>query len=337
MKQFLYTSLILIACQIQAQQSDFSHIDFQKADSLALAYQGADLYDLQELSNKLTTGLTTDAERFRAIYYWVCTNIKNDYSQYSKNKRKRQRFQSDSLKTQNWNSELKKDVFRKLIKHKKTICTGYAYMVQELASLANIPCEIVHGYGKTSTNLISDRDAPNHTWNAVKLDGKWYLCDPTWASGIQNPETGNFIFQYNDGYFLSNPTLFAINHYPKDTKWLLLDDKAPTFNEFLEAPIVYGNAYKSLETHNKPKMFHNTIKKHETIAFSYTLKKPVSNNSIRLLIDNGTNNRQVTPKNIQITDQKLTLEHQFNNTGFYDVHLMIGEEYISTYTFEVKG
>ncbi len=336
MKQYLYIGIFLIACHIQAQQSDFSHIDFRKADSLALAHKDADLYDLQELTNNLISGLTTDVERFRAIYFWVCTNIENDYSLYLKNKRKRQRFQSDSLKTQNWNSQLKKDVFRKLIKHKKTICTGYAYMVQELATLANIPCEIVHGYGKTSTNLISETDTPNHTWNAVKLENKWYLCDPTWASGIQNPETATFMFQYNDGYFLTNPTLFAINHYPQDTKWLLLDDKVPTFNEFLEAPIVYGNAYKSLETHNEPKMFHNTIKKYETIGFSYTLKKPVSNNSIRLLIDNGSSNRQITPKNIQITDQNLTMEHQFNSTGFYDVHLMMDEKYISTYTFEVK-
>ncbi|WP_191858773.1 transglutaminase domain-containing protein [Hanstruepera ponticola] len=336
MKQLLYSCIFLIACQIQAQQSDFKHIDFRKADSLALAYKGTDLYDLQELTNNLSTGLTTDVERFRAIYMWVCTNIKNDYNLYLKNKRKRQRFKADSLKTQNWNNRLKKDVFRKLIKDKKTICTGYAFMVQQLASLANIPCEIVHGYGKTSTNLLHESDMPNHTWNAVKLNDKWYLCDPTWASGIQNAETLTFTFDYNDGYFLTNPELFVLNHYPMDTKWLLFEGTTPAFRDFLEAPLLYGNAYKTLETHHAPKRFHNTVKKHETVSFTYQLQKPVSDNTISLIIDNGTSDRHVSPTT-KIINQNLTLEYQFNAVGFYDVHLMIGEEYISTYTFEVKG
>ena len=122
-----------------------------------------------------------------------------------------------------------------------------------------------------------------------------------------------------------------------DTAWLLLDDTAPTFSEFIETPIVYGDAYTILESHTTPKVFHNIIKKDESIVFSYKLKNPTTKEAITLVIDNGRRSQQLTPKNIQITNQKLTMEHQFNNTGFYDVHLMIGEAYISTYTFEVKS
>ena len=77
---------------INAQVSDFKHLDFTKADSIALSLKKEKLTNLPELSYKLTSNLDTDAERFRAIYRWVCANIANDYGLYLKNNRKRQRF-----------------------------------------------------------------------------------------------------------------------------------------------------------------------------------------------------------------------------------------------------
>ncbi|WP_339755937.1 hypothetical protein [uncultured Winogradskyella sp.] len=37
-----------------------------------------------------------------------------------------------------------------------------------------------------------------------------------------------------------------------------------------------------------------------------------------------------------INNQFLTLEYLFNSTGFFDVHLYIRNDLISTYTVEVK-
>ena len=328
--------IVFFVSQSYAQRADFNHIDFSTADSVAMSYKNEKLDNLAVLSHKLTSSLGTDVERFRSIYTWVCNNIENDYGQYLKNQRKRNRFKDDPEKLDVWNERFNQDVFNKLLKNNRTVCTGYAYLLKELANLSNLDCEIVHGFSRTSTTNIEKLDIPNHSWNAIKLNGKWYLCDPTWSSGIQNPETFAFIFDYNDGYFLPNPELFAINHYPIDPKWSLLDEMAPTFNDFLEAPIIYGNAYKNLETHKAPKMFHNVIKKHETVTFTYQLQKQVAEKSVSLLIDSGSSNRKIKPKNITITDRNLTMEHQFNNTGFFDVHLKIGEDYISTYTFEVE-
>lgn len=321
--------------QSYAQVSDFNGINFQKADSIALSYKNEKLHNLPELAYKLTSNLPTEVERFRAIFTWVCENIANDYRLYSRNMSKRQRYKDDSLKLEKWNSHFRTLVYEKLLKRNKTICTGYAYLVEELAQLANINCKMVHGYARTSTIDVETLDMPNHSWNAVELDGKWYLCDPTWASGIPNPETFQFQFYYNDGFFLPNPKLFAINHYPIDKKWLLLDDKPP-FETFLDAPIIYGEAYKYLDSHTVPVKMHRIVKKNDTVAFKYELLKPVKTKDISFLIDNGTRSNKVSPKWVSNKGRSLTIEHTFKYTGFYDVHLYIGEALIATYTVKVK-
>ncbi len=322
---------------LNAQVSNFSDIDFKKADSVALSNHGEDLTSLPELSFKLTASLTTDVERFRAIYRWVCTNIANDYGLYLKNNRKRQRFKDDSLKLEEWNTKFRRKLFKKLQKKKRTICTGYAYLVKSLANFANIECEIVQGYGRVSTTNIKTLDLPNHSWNAVKLNGKWYLCDPTWASGIPKPKTGKFHFKYNDGFFLANPKLFAVNHFPIESRWWLLEDNIPSFEQFLNAPVIYGKAYKNLELHNEPQQMHHNIKKHGKVTFAYVLKNSINTEDVKLLLDDGFDNSKTSPTSISINNTCLKLEHQFNKTGFYDVHLYLGEDLISTYTVEVTN
>ncbi|GGG40317.1 transglutaminase domain-containing protein [Bizionia arctica] len=335
MKNLWFLIVFLFVFKVYPQQSDFSHIDFSKADRNVLACKNENLNNLPQLVDKLTAGLPTDVERFKAIYLWVCTNISNDYNLFLRNERKRNKFQNDSLKLSNWNSQFNKTIFRELLKNKKTICTGYAYLVKKMAGLANLNCEVVHGYGRTSTTNIDKLEAPNHSWNAIELNGKWYLCDPTWASGLQNAETFEFNFQYNEGFFLSEPELFAINHFPIEEKWFL--ENTTTFDAFLEAPVIYGKAYKNLLAHTTPKKMHQSITKHDKLTFEYVLLKPVTQKEIHLLIDNGHHSKKVKPTSYLLKGSSLTLEHQFNSKGFYDVHVYFGEDLISTYTVMVKS
>ena len=336
MKLLTYIILLVVALQASAQISDFKHISFKKADSIANVYSNETLKNLPELSYKLTSNLTTDAERFRAIYKWVCNNIANDYTSYLKNKRKRERFKNDSVKSKDWNNRFSKQLFKTLLKKQKTICTGYAYLVKELAQLANLECEIVQGYGRVSTTNIKTLSLPNHSWNAIKLNNKWYLCDPTWASGIPDAETNQFTFQYNDGFFLTHPKLFAVNHFPIESKWWLLNETAPAFKTFLAAPILYGKAYKHLVVHNAPQQMQHVIKKNGAIIFEYQLKTKIETNTVSFLIDNGFNTITTKPTSTIIKNNYLTLKHRFKSTGYFDVHLYIGDDLIATYTIKVN-
>lgn len=321
---------------LHAQIADFETIDFKKADSIALSYNKEDLTNLPELSHKLTNHLNTDVERFRAIYRWVCANIANDYGLYQKNNSKRQYFKNKPNRLKAWNIKFRKKLFEKLKNKKRTICTGYAYLIKTLADFANIESEIVQGYGRVSTTNVETLDLPNHSWNAVKLNGKWYLCDPTWASGIPNSKTGKFKFTYNDGFFLTEPKLFAVNHFPLEPKWWLLEDNIPSFDQFLKAPVIYGNAYRYLNVLNAPLDMHHNIKKHEKVVFNYTLKTIVEPEDLMLLLDDGGNTKKTKPTSISIDGVSLIFEYQFNKVGFYDVHFYLNDNLISTYTVDVS-
>ena len=239
-KTFLLLTL-LFATLSNAQLSDFKNVNFTKADNIAHLNANENLQSLPILSYKLTTKLSTDVEKFRAIYTWVCTNIKGDYKQHNTVSRKRNKFKNDSISLAEWNSEYKKKAFKKLLKHQKTMCTGYAYLIKELSILAGIECQIIDGFGRSVTSNIDTLETANHSWNAVKLNNKWYLCDATWSSGYMDGEN-TFISDYNSGYFLVDPILFAKNHYPIDTKWLLNNEI--TSVNFLNAPLIYCEAFK---------------------------------------------------------------------------------------------
>lgn len=203
------------------QRGDFDSVDFTLADQLAQEHKGDDLYALPVLVHKLTAPLQTDVERFRAIYYWVTHNVQGDFHLNAENDMMHKKFKTDSLGLAQWNQGFKKEVFNILLNQKRTLCSGYTYLIQKMASLAGIQCEIIDGFGLINKQKLEDLDLPNHSWNAVKLNGKWYLCDATWAAGYTDLNTYLFEFDYDDSYFLMAPSDFAKTHRPEDLRWLL--------------------------------------------------------------------------------------------------------------------
>ena len=223
MKKFILLLLFLFILPLSAQQSDFNRIDFWKADYIANQYQGEELYNLPGLAFGLTSQLTTEAEQFRAIYLWVCYNISGEYNLMNKNEHKRKNLKKNKPEAlQDWNHQFKKIVFKRLLHKKETLCTGYAYLIKELSNLAGLECEIIYGYGLANSTKTDNIDSPNHSWNAVKLDGKWYLCDATWSSGFIDMSDYLFQFKYDDSYFLMDPIEFVKDHRPMDEKWYLI-------------------------------------------------------------------------------------------------------------------
>ena len=208
-----------------AQKSDFDKINFWKADYIANQHKGKDLYNLPLLTYGLTSSLNTEVERFRAIYLWVCHNIKGEYNLMNMNEHKRNKFKNNPKALQDWNNQIKKEVFKRLLEKKETLCTGYAYLIKELSNLAGLECEIIYGYGLANNVKFDNIDSPNHSWNAVKLDGKWYLCDATWSSGFIDMSDYLFEYEYEDAYFLMEPSEFSKSHRPMNEEWTLLGQK----------------------------------------------------------------------------------------------------------------
>ena len=173
--------------------------------------------------------------------------------------RKRKKFKSDSISLLNWNKEYTQKVFKDLLKNKRTMCTGYAYLLKTMANIANIECKIIDGYGRNISANIGKLSAPNHSWNAVKLNKKWYLADATWSSGYTDLSSNTFVFDYNDGYFLTEPKLFAKNHFPLDKKWLQISENNFSTDTFINAPLVYGETFKNEIIPTSPLTLKNTV------------------------------------------------------------------------------
>ncbi|MBL7887354.1 MAG: hypothetical protein JNJ52_11435 [Flavobacterium sp.] len=319
-----------------AQVSDFKKINFAKANSIAHSNKGKDLNDLPLLAYNLTNELTTDVEKFRAIYIWVCSNIESDYYYSLKNISKRKKYQNDSIKLIQWNENFKKISFERLLKKKKAICTGYAYLIKELANLSNIECEIINGFGILESQINSKTHFPNHSWNAVKLNNKWYLCDATWSAGLYNLDTKTFDFNYNDGYFLTEPEWFSKNHFPIDKSWFLYATNL-TVDQFYKAPLIYNNAFNEKVFPVVPEIMR--IETTINTVINFVLQKPeyVSINSVSLNTYSVNDFKIVTPK-IEIDSNGLIkFKHSFEKKGNYDVHIIANNKIIGTYVVKVKS
>ena len=330
--------LLFLSCTISSGQiTDLKMFDFSKADSIALAHKGKSLRNLPVLTHELTADLTTDIEKFRAIFTWVCTNIENDYHSYLRTRKARNKMQKERESLFQWNNSFTPKVFEKLVSERKTACTGYAYLIKEMASLAGFQSKIINGYGRTPTLLLDWDDPPNHSWNTVKLDGKWYLCDATWSAGkIMLDDVGpRFEPDYNDVYFLPDPNLFIKNHYPLEKELSLLEE-VPTLNEFMEGPVLYAEAFSHGIVPTEPQKMRLEAIRDENIGFELEIPDNFEVENLGLTWNSGGRDFEVQPKITVLSDNKVLLEHTFERTGLYDTHIKVAENLIATYVVRVR-
>lgn len=333
MKRLFPILLLLLCLHVNAQKSDFKHIDFAKADSIAKSYSKASLRNMPLLVHNLTHNLNTQVEQFRAIHTWVCFNIESDHYFSEATLKKRRQLHDNISALEKWNTKQQTKVFKRLVRDKKTICSGYAYILKALTNLADIECEIVDGYARTVRTNVNTVDFPNHSWNIVKLNDKWYFADITQASGFYNLDEEEFVKNYTEGYFLATPELFAKNHYPLNDKWLLLDEK-PTLKQFVKAPIIYQNTYKHGVIPITPSGLVTTIEVGESISFQFKILEENCLEDISLFND-SLRNKKIKQTERIYNNGILKITYQFGKKGQFDVHTKVGKDVVSSFTVKV--
>lgn len=185
------------------------------------------------LAKYLTKDAKTQKEKVEAIYGWITGNIKYDKKQ----------LESPKL--------LKNQDAIKVLKSKKAVCYGYSVLFKVMCEAVGIPCEIIPGYVLDS-DFIEGKylHVDYHAWNAFKLDGKWYLCDPTWDSGHFGMDASNFtkwfyrVFRKkkkdeyprnkkvflqttSKDHFMVSSDTFALRHLPSHPMWQLRTNVIP--------------------------------------------------------------------------------------------------------------
>jgi transglutaminase/protease-like cytokinesis protein 3 len=330
----LFCLILVVRLSTHAQITDFHNTDFKKADSVAALYPKHSLKDIRALALKLTQSLQTEQEKFRAIYKWTCENIENDHALATKTERKRQQIKNQA-EFKAWNRKFTSHIFKQLQKNKRTVCSGYAYLLKELALHAGITCRIINGYGRTAQSNIGGTGVANHSWNAVQLDNKWYLCDATWSSGAIDTEKSSFVKNYDNSYFLADPTLFIRNHYPLDSTWTLLQNEQPSLTEFLNGPLVYSNIYKYKITQLLPETFNITVAKNELISFQFAKDAEPVIQKTALIIKRSSAVNSVNVKPYQNSSGLFCIDHTFTARGLHIVHILLNNDYIVTYKVNV--
>lgn len=123
------------------------------------------------------------------------------------------------------------------------VCAGYAALFKRLATLAGIEALTIGGYGRGCgyNSIQTEELKANHDWNAVKVDGAWYLLDATWDSGYL--DGSRFVGEYSNDYFLLPADKMIYTHMPTDHVWQLLEHPLSA-SQCLALPYLRGEFFR---------------------------------------------------------------------------------------------
>lgn len=179
--------------------------------------------DYKLAAEYLVRGEHDPFQRIKALHDYVADRVAYDGVGYLKRE---------------FSSQTPKDVFTS----RKAVCAGYANLFAAMGRAVGE--EVVTLYGDA---LGFKPEPEGHAWNAVRINGDWYLVDVTWDSGGINATTGAFSKNYRTQYLFMPPDDFVRRHFPADPHWQLLESPW-TRGEFIrrngkgETPVASGSA-----------------------------------------------------------------------------------------------
>ncbi len=193
---------LLLPCALWSQVND------TRIEGHAISVPPDSSRDIASLTQYLISPYRTEKEKVSAIFAWIIHHIEYDKTAYKSEQRRINRNAEDVLQRQ------------------EAVCMGYAQLFQAMCANAGITAHLVEGYSKNTRTAQPDLNVPDHAWNAVQIDGKWYLLDATWGASFV--KQGNAFSSKADVlYFMTPPETFVLDHLPGDPVWQLLECPVP--------------------------------------------------------------------------------------------------------------
>lgn len=139
------------------------------------------------------------------------------------------------------------------------VCDGISSAMKLLCNIEGIECIEVSGLGITSSG------SENHSWNKVKIDGKWYIIDATWGR--------------NSGYV--NHRYFMVDEY--DIKDTHIENPDNVYNSVVQTPATgkfdyyvwniepYSNSDMCVQSEYELKNLVTTLKRNGELQFEIKL------------------------------------------------------------------
>ncbi len=188
------------------------------------------------IAEYINTSFKSENDKVRAAFYWTASNI---------------RYDIENLESIDY-KEISQDKIKNTVINKRGVCIHYAEVFNDICFKIGIKAYIIYGYSKQNGKI----DTLSHAWCAAKIDGTWWLFDPTWGAG--HVDKGKFVKRINNTHYKVIPDQFIANHFPFDYLW-----------QFLKYPVSYQEFVNGQTQINKTKPnfdFVNEISNYDKLS-----------------------------------------------------------------------
>lgn len=164
----------------------------KRAISAGSFYVSRSDYDYSAIAKEITASASTQYDKARELYTWICRNISYDTD--------------NSIRTADecWDK-------------RKAVCQGVCELFYRMAETLGIKTKLVYGKCKHY-----DATLENHVWLCVTTEKGDILLDPTWGAGSYI--NGRYVRLHDPQiWFDTDPHWFVFTHLPNKNKEQHLD------------------------------------------------------------------------------------------------------------------
>jgi len=292
---------------------------FSAVDTYIQTLGRLDSFNVATIADTLTRKFDNKYDKSRAIYYWIANNISLD----PKSIRANDKTKSDPVI---------------VIKSRKTTPLGFATLVQEMCSMANIRCLVVDGYVKNFAEDINNKaDGVNHSWNVIQLGQspeQWFYVDAAKASGSLDRKS-ILTKEFTSEYFFADKTLFNLDHFPDNSAWQL-GGGPKSIKDFYSLPVILPAAFTVGLQKPKPANGYIKTKTRNFTSFSFVYDPAIPISTISLVMGEGKKQQKPEPVNFNTAKGSITFTYQFKKEDSYPVTVVADGKEILQYYAEVE-
>lgn len=169
-----------------------------KVHPVVAAMTAADEGSIEAVATYIAARERDPFQRVKALHDWVVTRLRYDEASLDDRRRKPQDAQA---------------VFASRL----GVCEGYARLLVELGKHTGDPIVYVVGEVREENGGVA---SVGHAWNAVELQGRWYLLDATWDDPVMSGGPKRDV--YSTDYLFIPPSVAIFDHLPEQQRWQLL-------------------------------------------------------------------------------------------------------------------
>jgi hypothetical protein len=210
-------SLLLLAISTLAtgQINEYTEIDAVVRDKYIKSN------DAFSIAEEISYEYDSDEEKIRTIFIWIADNIEYSYDTYldHKENRSERRIKSrDPAERAELLLEQREDDLARALKKRGGVEKDFTFMFTKMCEAVGIEAGEVTGYLRRSERRIGQMPRrPDHIWSWAMVDGRKQFFDVYLAAGTFSKKTKEFTKDFDDNYFMIQPTVLILSHYPEDS------------------------------------------------------------------------------------------------------------------------